>query len=368
MKMFSKSIAFASLWIVSAGLAQAQVTGVSGNVANGSQITITGAGFGTKPNGAAPYAYFDFSKNVATASSYSRNPWGAPAMGVLTTSAPAPGSTSSWRFRIGTDENEVYTGNGSGTRFNNPKISGRDLYIAYKIYFNWDGLDAYAAQTNWNMKGFRIWAAGTRAPDIYMPGYPGTNAASGDPITYAEGTDSGPLWVAPKEIHGLRKNQWKIEEVFLRQSSGVGAADGSTWMVSNGAKSNVLSNLLTRNSAYSGMYTDLFWHQMERLGFSASAGKYVAYDFVYIDDSWARVVITGASTWNDRAENAQEIQIPVTWSNGQIQAVVRAGSLGSLTGKYLYVIKADGALVSTAGYPLSGGTPAKVPSPPTGVN
>ena len=369
MKSIGRLTALLCLTALTVSVAQAQITGIAGTVADGSQITLSGSGFGSKPNGAAPYAFFDFGKNASASSKYSRNPWGAPAMGVLTTSAPAPGSTASWRFRMAVDDNEVYTGNGTGgTRFNSPKLSGRDLYVAYKIYFNFDGLDSYAKMTNWNMKGFRIWASGTRAPDIYMPGYPGTNSASGDPITYAEGTDSGPLWLGPKEVHGLRKNQWKTEELFLRQSSAVGAADGSWWMVSNGQKSDVLSNLLTRNSAYPNMYTDLFWHQVERTGFSSADGKYFAYDFVYIDDSWARVVVSSSATWQQSTENAQEVQIPVSWSDGQVQVALRQGGLGSLSGKYIYVMRADGSLVSNNGFALSGASStSKTPTPPSDV-
>lgn len=348
--------------------AQGQVSRIDGRIADGERVVIQGTGFGEKPNDARPYAFFDFGRNRAEASQYSRHPWGAPAAGILANDLRAPNGSASWKFRMGVDgRGDAYTGpRGGGTRFD-PKPSGRYLYVFYRIYFNWDGRDAYAKMPNWNLKGFRIWASGTRYPDIYMPGYPGgSDDPTGSPLVYAEGTDGGPLWLSPKEVHGIRKNEWKVEELFLRQSSAVNAADGLWYMASNGRKSSSLSNLVTRSSAYPDPYTDLFWHQVERTGFTASDNKFFAYDVVYIDDSWARVVVTESSTWNDNAEGRLEIQVPVSWSDNRIEVVLRRGVLDSLSGKYLYVFKADGNPVSRNGFRLSGQGEV-APMPPTAV-
>lgn len=56
-RVLIRSLLAVTLWAVATG-AQAQVTGISGSVADHQVVTISGSGFGTKPNGAKPYAFF----------------------------------------------------------------------------------------------------------------------------------------------------------------------------------------------------------------------------------------------------------------------------------------------------------------------
>jgi hypothetical protein len=353
--------------LVTAAAANAQVTSIQGSIADGQQISLIGSNFGTKPNGAKPYAFFDFGRGQAAADANSRTAWGAPDMGVLDSSPVAPGSTRAWKYRIGTDRYDVYSGDGgNGTRFI-PKPQGRDLYFFYRIYFNWNGTDAYAKQSDWNFKGFRIWGD-TSNNNIYMPGYGQVSDASGSPRAYMEYTGTpgaDVLYPSPDTVHGLRKNEWKVEELFLRQSSSTGVGDGLWRMASNGRSSGSIQNLVTSSSSYPSRLQNLYWHQDERVGFAAGDGKFFAYDVVYIDDSFARVVVTGNSTWNDGAETALEIQVPVAWSTNRIDIVLRKGALGSLSGKYAYVFNSSGNLVSQSGFSLGGGAPQ--PNPPSAV-
>jgi hypothetical protein len=346
-------------------VANAQVTSIQGTVGDHQEVTIVGSGFGTKPNGSKPYAFFEFGRNQSSASSYSRNAWGAPALGSLGTSYKASGSSAAWIFNVGGGDGDVYSGKSStGTRFK-PSPAGRDLYVYYRLYMNWDGMDAASARSDWNLKGFRMWANDTSVPDIVV-GYADAQS-DGNPRVFAENTMSSSMYMSG--VQGFLKNQWKTEEIALRQSSGNNVADAFWQQTSNGIASQAYPNLVTRTSSYPGPYTDLFWHQSERTGFSSSSGKVIAYDVVYIDDSWARVVVTDSSSWNTTTAKKVEIQVPVSWSDTKIQVLLRQGSLDSLSGKYLYVINSAGKPVSTTGFPVkSGGTVVAVPNPPTAVS
>jgi hypothetical protein len=348
---------------VLSAVANAQVTGIQGTIGDHKEVTVVGSGFGSKPNGAKPYAFFEFGRNQSSASSYSRTAWGSPSLGGLTTSGVAPNSSAAWQYNIGGDGGDVYSGkNASGTRFK-PAPGGRDLYVYYRLYLNWDGSDAANARSDWNLKGFRMWANDTSAPDIVV-GY-ADDQADGNPRVFAENTMGNSVYLSGQ---GILKNQWKVEEIMLRQSSSRGAADAFWQMTSNGKASSTYPNLVTSTSSYPGPYTDLFWHQSERSGFGSSAGKFIAYDLVYIDDSWARVVVSDSATWTTSGSKV-EIQVPMTWSDTKIQLLLRQGALSSLSGKYLYVVNSSGKPVSNNGYPVAAGgaAPAAAPNPPTAV-
>jgi hypothetical protein len=77
--------------------------------------------------------------------------------------------------------------------------------------------------------------------------------------------------------------------------------------------------------------------------------SYVYFDDVYIDDSWARVVIADQPTLE--ASTHREIQIPSAWSDTSVTITVNQGSFPSLVGAYLYIIDSNGN-VNADGYPL----------------
>ncbi len=346
-------------------VANAQIKSIQGTVGDHKEVTLVGSGFGSKPNGGKPYAFFEFGRNQAAASSYSRTAWGAPLVGSLASGTVAPGSSAAWVFNVGSGSGDVYSGKNE-TRFK-PSPAGRDLYVFTKLYFNWNGTDAASVRSDWNLKGFRMWASGTSSPDIVV-GY-ADNEASGNPRVFAENTMSNSMYLtgSSSTIQGIQKNQWKTEEIALRQSSARNVADAFWQQTSNGVASQAYPNLVTSTSSYPGPYADLYWHQSERTGFSSSSGKVIAYDLVYIDDSWARVVVTDSSSWNTSAQKKVEIQVPVSWADDKITVLLRQGALGGLSGKYLYVIKSDGKPVSTTGFPVEGGVAAVAPNPPTSV-
>jgi hypothetical protein len=364
--------------VLPGAFASAQIRSIEGTIADGAQIRLVGSGFGTKPFGAKPYAFFDFGKGQGQSSALSRNSWHAPVNGVLDGAVVAPGRSAAWRCKLdptqpGSDSGSLYDcwagdgryGDVTGMQLN---TEARDYYIFARLYYNWDGADAYARRSDWNIKGFRFWGD----TSFYVLGAGQTNAPDGATRSGLAGGTPGYDISYPEPVgtFGIQKNAWRVQENFVRQSSANGATDGY-WTArvnrvllgsyTSGGAGNIgdIPNMRTRTSK---PFDKLAWHQMQYHGFTTADGKYIAYDTVYIDDSWARVVATDSSTWSDKTEtSAYELQVPVSWADGAIDVVLRKGVLGALDGKYLYVFRSDGSLVSSNGFRISG---APAPLPP----
>ena len=80
-------------------------------------------------------------------------------------------------------------------------------------------------------------------------------------------------------------------------------------------------------------------------------GSYIWVDDIYIDDTWARVVIGNKPVYADCTQI--EIQIPTTWDNdkGEIAITINQGSFDTLDGRYIYVIDANN-VPNAVGYPI----------------
>jgi len=89
-------------------------------------------------------------------------------------------------------------------------------------------------------------------------------------------------------------------------------------------------------------------------------------DDIYIDNTFARVIIGNASTYD--ASTHREVQIPTAWSSSSISVTVNVGSFSANERAYVYVVAADGS-VNNQGYPITigGGASASPPVNPTAL-
>ena len=101
---------------------------------------------------------------------------------------------------------------------------------------------------------------------------------------------------------------------------------------------------------------------------AASGSQYWVAD-VYADTTWARVMIGNSPTFTGTSD--REIQIPVAWSNGSIQAQVNINAFPAGQKMYLFVV--DSTETASVGFPITAGTttttstPAPTPDPPSNV-
>jgi hypothetical protein len=315
--------------------------GLSGTVGDGQSVTITDlqSRFGTKPNGAKPYGYWDFGKNgYATTDPLSRNVLHAPETGALATDVKLSRSAAFWKFPIDSNTDAAYESVGVATDL---QPAYPYLYVYYKIRTNWDGLEAYAALTSYNLKGFRFWYA-SGANNMIFASVGQSNSAPGNPRITWELTEAAAEFGNSHCSPISPKNVWRTQECFAKQSSGVDVADGQAWMTNDGQASVKYLNKKTRTAAWPNTYRYLHWHQNQFCGFAVSAGKFLGYDLVYVDDSWCRVMVTASSAWSEVSQ-AAEIQVPTAWADAgnSITFTLRQGEFASLSGKYLYVVKSD---------------------------
>lgn len=232
-------------------------------------------------------------------------------------------------------------------------FSSDSAYIWVKRHYNFD---AQTAGGSLNLKHVRFWYPWTHS--TYVDYLDGTGVA------FAEQTGESSVWYGSPHPKG----QWYIDE-FDYQTSGIGATDGILQYIRNGVSQWSFSQRWRfRTSAYSGRYSMIALDQVSNN--RLPSGSYIYYDTVYVDDSRHRVIVSDEATWRETTSAGsaakREIQVPIRWSDTEIEISVRKGSFPDFSDKYLYVIKADGKPVSTQGFKVCSNCGTVRPKIPTG--
>ena len=338
-----------SVLLLIAPFALARAAGIdsSGSFTDGQPVTIHGSGFGAKSN-AAPLYFWDFGHGSTDSSPLGRLRYQDVMRGSLSEAVVAAGSKTALQVDMG--------GNGdpAGPK-NGVHFDSDSLYVWIKHRYEFD-LRKASGPNGFNLKVFRLWHPFTN--NIYI-GYQGT----GGSIIHPVGTQEAGLWfqLRPKE------DAWVIDEYDYR-ASGIGTKDGILQYARNGVSAwNPDTRFIMRSAAMPERYELLFLDQVSDN--EVAKGTYQYIDSIYVDDSRQRVVLSDEPTWraqvNGGPESQREVQIPLRWSDREIQIQVRRGSFDSLAGKYLYVINADGQPVATRGFAISS---SDAPSAPRQVN
>jgi len=342
---------FFGLSLPSAGIA-AGISRIDGTISNGNTLTISGTGFGTKPN-ARPLYFWDFGSSTALWP-LSRGAYTGSLRGALSTDVVAPGSRTALKADVAGIA-EAW-GPTDGVPFNS-----NTLYVWAKKYYGFHLIND-AAANGLNLKFFRLWNPWTH--DIYTGYQAARGIDSGN--TMPEVTQELSLWwQVPHE-----SSKWITDEWEYRSGS-VGVADGVLNYTRGGRSAYPRSSRFTmKTSAHTEGYSLLFFDQISNN--QLSPGKYLYFDSIYVDDTWQRVVISDEATWQSvvwkdgGVERKREVQLPLTWSDTSIQIQFRQGSLTDLSKAFVYIIGADGNPVNLTGFPLNGAAP-RVPNSPTAM-
>lgn len=304
-------------------------------VRHGDSITITGAGFGTKPS-AAPWLWDDFEGGAAN----------------------QPLSTGGWEH-YWSASHPIYAGGGyasaqaahtpmprAADNFNTAGRKGLNTLEAYYSYrFRYDVVDGSFATDGAFIKLLRSNAD----PDFYRSNprfytslFPAAGQVNAGYSDAAAGIDQI-QWANADMASGT----WHRLEVYYRYSNPAGTANGELHAWLNGQRFANYTNVVTRSAASSARVIDNFLlpFMADRL-FNLALNVYV--DDVYVDRTQARVEIGDASTWAQCTR--REVQIPTAWSDGRIGVRVHRGSFAPGERAYLYVIDASGN--AGAGIPL----------------
>lgn len=333
-----------SMCVVAGIYAQPTITNVSGTVAHGQSITLSGSGFGIKSQ-AAPLIWDDFENG--TIGSLVANGW-EPQRDNET----HPIYTDVQKYGLGnlslTNHVEANSNNAPGCEFCGAYQEVEESYELYTSYrFRYDVI----GNNNSVMKLARL---------ASTPNYGGVDNYNGVgtfKYQYQPMVDWGYINLEhssdaniQQTCTGVPGGEWHRVEMYYKLSQPAGAANGEAWIVIDNEQNTrfKIKDIVTLDEGYTSKLHSLLLPLM--LANPKEDGKWDLYvDDVYLDNSLARVELGNASTWSSSTH--KEILIPTSWSSNAITVTVNSGMFSNQEQAYLYVVDANGA-VNSAGYPV----------------
>jgi len=316
------------------------VTGVSGTLSHGNNITISGTVFGSVPQ-AAPLIWDDFengSNNTNLANGWS--PYRTPPQpcALYTNQDAYTGSLSAF--------NQISQLTGGRPEFATSyhTFPATDtVYCSYMIKYTVTG-DKYSI-----MKFTRITSDYTGSLS-HTPYYNGPGdftiqyQAKSDWLYGNYNIGSTPM---QKTLDGMKENQWVRIDMYKILST-PGVKNGTVkWGVNNVTRYSA-DTLITRETGFTFKQNSVLLGLM--VANVQNDGFFKVYiDNMYVNNTQARVEIGNAATFN--ACTKREIQPSSAWASGSITVKLNKGTLSSGTA-YLYVIDKNGKY-NTNGYAIT---------------
>jgi hypothetical protein len=345
-------------WTTAAG-AQPSISGTSGQWQHGATVTVTGSGFGSKPQ-AAPLVWDDASgSNVlekwdgawpsAAGSNYNMA-YRTPIRGIQ------PPHSRTGRYLAGSHASE-----GADRGYNVMVWKRRQMTYPSHTYASW----YMRMDDNWvfgdddNLKNY-AWAVG---PSPYEGNYwyieynarPTSRTSNCAWALF----DSAGMGLSPAMTWGSgctnpMSGQWVKVELMIRWSK---SSDGFVQVYENGRR---VINYTGRTDGASGTT------RTEGIGGFArmrNTNNWRYYTDIYLDTTLSHVIIGNASTLS--ASTKREVQIPTSWSNNSITLKVNLGAFSAGQTAYLYVFDSNGN-ANSQGYPvvIGGGGTTTAPTAP----
>lgn len=324
----------ASLAAGSTAAAQPVVTAVSGTWAQGSTMTVLGTGFGTK-SPARPLVWASFDGSLAPSSLGERASWNSTENVAVSLDCPSqPAGASCMKASNG---GGVWTASVNYASWNAP---GKRSYIYRLVRKNFQVSD-----NSQNWKVFRIWPTTWGMPDLYI----GEN--NGIVNTENPGGVSSNFWYSPYKAPA---NVWTAEEIVMQAARTPDVKDGVMELRADGQQV-TRGNIATLFSATAKMMDASFPVHFVLANASIwqpawSDNNRVWVDDVYVDTTWARVMVGNASTYATCTHLVP--QIPISWSGTSISVSAHLGALRRIDTAYVYVVDENGA-VNATGRPLT---------------
>lgn len=329
---------------------QASIGSVSGEVAQNSQLTILGSGFGTK-SPAAPIKYDNFQ---AGTSGQTLQPGTGQAWEVW--SNVQPSSNPQAYYPKYSDQQPRFAGDKTLRQYfyNTPNgyVSNVSVILRnvnQKVYVSgwaWNNRSTDGATTG--LRNVKIWwhcYNGWETPTTRWDVYP----ENGSGHFTSEGCTVGSYTANEWSTSMPDKMQWQRLEIWHNRGSSSESESLRAWV--NGALEAQFTVPYapgcSQNSIYLMSYADqnssgngqawLDWHWGE----------------LYVDNTLARVELGNNASFS--ACTHREIQIPTAWSTSQITVTANVGSFSAGSTAYLFIIDAGGN--ASAGFPVTiGGT------------
>jgi hypothetical protein len=354
-------VAAVAMGLASSAVAQPSLSAVSGVVANGQTVTVSGSGFGTKPT-AAPLVWEDFSDGQAN---------GLTLHGSINTA-----NTTDLRHQFATRNARAdFKAPGPGHYYSYDAAAAPKWFTQYwiKLASNWQfGSAAYPGPGDGlaNIKFWRNFPLGSRNftnVDVVLHGFAGYSWKYA--IAHEGSTNETFIQGLGDFRETFTNGNWHCVQVEYGENSAVNATDGVFKVWVNGRSIVNLTNVVTNESS------DGAWVAKRPyvIGFYDSwspsdapvSNMYAYYSDIYVDNVWSRVVVANAPTY--ATATLRELQKPTAWATGAVTFNVNQGAFATGQAAYLYVVDSAGR-VNATGLPLTiGGGTTTAPKAPTNL-
>lgn len=334
------------------GSAAPTISGASGDVRPGAQITISGSGFGSKSK-AAPLVWdtvdnFDGYKSLSNGATVPEGKSAVFAENAGVKLAKAKGRASTSNAHYYSNGGNVWFGHPNGAGGENPSTSVRELFLSYWVKFPQSPFDD---ENNASHKFVRIRAGDERDLRISWTQRQVTVSNNN-----AGGTSSIPSWNHTDQW-AHNPSGWHLHEMWIS----VDQARVRTWVDGQLRHDwhDTDSRYLKRQHPAGLEIAILGWNPSHGTKGDLSWQM----DDIHVDNTQARVLLSNAARWSD--SRAHEFQPAVSWSDKQITFNVNPGQLDTSKPVYIYVVNPSGE-VNSQGYPAEGCK--NCPKPPTNLN
>jgi len=322
-------LAVATMFFSGSLFAEPQISSVSGELEDRVVIQVNGSSFGNKIP-AAPRYWADFESDSNPTNFGQRQTWDG-LRGEYTNEKVRGRSAGSLRSDISSS---------SGTHGPNVLNINSDRWYAYfKRYYEFDIVQDQGPK-GFNLKMNRMWPAesGGDPPfgnNIFV-NYQGRDGLESGRTTAERTSVEGTHWWGGK--YPYVSGQWITEEIIY-QTSTIDAQNGIFHYIRDGVSIGKDRLWRMRTTERPNRYEHF---QFDQVSNGTGPGPlWVFYDDIYLDDTWARVLLCDSSLLS--MCERREIQIPITWNDSQIEVLVNLGDLNSAAQSlFLYVFSSDG--------------------------
>jgi len=323
------------------------ISGVSGILSTGKTVTLTGSGFGSKPQ-PQPVLWDNFEGGTN-----GQQIQGAPAnIGQWDTGAGSQYVTytnaKAHTGRMASAHDFVTTWDASLAK----NMTFTRLYMDFWIVAD------YLDNKSRNFKPWRLYGAN----DDYQLDYVWLcNANLMNRVQASAG-----LSIGSYGGDSYTKGRWMHIQLIYNESS-PNAANGTVRHYIDSQAAGLDSGAImteTGPAHFDQIRIGHYWGHDAVDDCPSNPGARVYVDDVYIDTSWARVELGNAPTY--AASTHREVQVATAWADGSVSVTFNPGTFAADSTTYLFVTDANNS--TSTGIPVKIGGTAVAPQPPTSVS
>lgn len=361
------------MFFLVANPSNAAIYGVSGDINNGSLVSISGLGFDNKTQ-AAPIQWEDFESGADGDDISTSPPIGSWAVdpGVKYTSnitRAGSGKSSIHDFTSGDNFRQALTRSGSGW--------GK-LYISFWYRTDYGNLTAYYDDPCRNYKVFRMEGDnGTKSGDqgegVPLISYEKRASTTSSGLfeealraDYNTSDGSGTFYAGqhPQSPLAWSHQEWHRVEIYVNVIDGQkdfklfeDGFDNSPVKTESSWTTTFNPLMGSDNSRFDELHFGIYFAR------DNGASAYTYMDDIYVDTTEQRVELCTGDTWTTRG--TCEIQVPTAWADDSVSITMRTGAFSESDTAYIYVVDANGD-ANADGYAVTIGE-SSTPTPINGA-